>query len=53
MKKHALLIFSIAFLLIGILGIIGVGFFNANQILLIIEIALGGFGLLLVFGKLK
>ena len=51
MKKHALLIFSIAFLLIGISGIIGVGFFNANQILLIIEIALGGFGLLLVFGN--
>ena len=53
MKKHALLVFSIAFLAIGILGIIGVGFFHSNQILEIIEIVLGGVGLLLVFGRMK
>ena len=53
MKKHALLILNIALLAIVILGIIGVGFFSANQILLIIDIVLGGVGLLLVFGKIK
>ena len=53
MKKHALLIFSIAFLAIGILGLIGIGFFSSNTILEIIETALGGIGLLFVFGKLK
>jgi|AGTN01.2.fsa_nt_gi hypothetical protein len=53
MKRHALLIASIAFLAIGILGLIGVSFFHSNQILEIIEIVLGGVGLLLVFGKLK
>lgn len=53
MKKHALLVFSISFLAIGILGIIGVGFFHSNQILEIIEIVLGGVGMLLVFGRMK
>lgn len=53
MKKHALLIASIAFLAIGILGLVGVGFFQSNQTLEIVEIVLGGIGLLLVFGRLK
>jgi len=53
MKKHALLVFSLAFLAIGILGLIGVGFFHSNTVLEIIQIVLGGVGLLLVFGKLK
>ena len=53
MKKNALLIFSIAFLAIGGLGLIGIGFFKANLILMIIEIVLGAVGLLLVFGKIK
>lgn len=51
--KRALLVFSICFLAIGILGLIGVGFFASNQILEIAEIVLGGIGLLFAFGRLK
>lgn len=53
MRKHALLVFSLAFLGIGILGLIGVGFFHSNSVLEIVQIVLGGVGLLLVFGRLK
>ena len=53
MKKHALLVFSIAFMAIGFLGLIGVGFFHSNTVLEIIEIVFGGIGLLIEFGKIK
>jgi hypothetical protein len=53
MKKNALLFASIAFLVIGILGLVGVAFFQSNQILEIVEIVFGGIGLLLVFNKLN
>ncbi|MDP2892406.1 MAG: hypothetical protein Q8O09_04645 [Bacillota bacterium] len=51
MKRIALLVLSIAFLSIGILGLVGVGFFKSSEVLEIIEIVLGGGGLLIAFGK--
>ncbi len=53
MKKHALLVFSIAFIAIGLLGLIGVSFFHSSTLLEIVEIAFGGIGLLIEFGKIK
>ena len=53
MKKHALLVFSIAFIAVGALGLIGVGFFQSNTVLEIAEIVFGGLGLLIEFGKIK
>jgi hypothetical protein len=52
-KKTALAVLSIAFLVIGIFGIVGVGFFSSNTVLEIIEIVLGGGGLLISLGKWK
>jgi hypothetical protein len=52
-KKTALAVLSIAFLVIGIFGLVGVGFFSSNTVLEIIEIVLGGGGLLISLGKWK
>lgn len=53
MKKTALVVLSIAFLVIGVFGVVGVGFFSSNTILGIIEIILGAGGLLISLGKWK
>lgn len=52
LKRSLTLVLSIAFLAIGILGLLGVGFFSSNNVLEIIQVALGAVGLLLAFGKL-
>lgn len=52
LKKNFYLILSIAFVVIGVLGLLGVGFFSSNVVLEIIEIVLGALGLLFSFGKL-
>ena len=50
-KKNFTLILSLAFIVVGVLGLIGVAFFTSNTILEIIQVALGGIGLLFSIGK--
>lgn len=52
LKKYFALILSISFLVIGILGLLGIGFFSSNSVLEVIQIILGSLGLLFYFGKL-
>jgi len=52
LKRSYFLIMSIAFIVIGVLGLLGVGFFSSNTVLEIIQIVIGGLGLLFSFGKL-
>lgn len=53
MKRTALIVLSIAFLVIGIFGLIDVKFFQANTILEVIEVVLGAVGLIISLGKWK
>lgn len=52
LKRSFYLIMSIAFLVIGVLGLLNVGFFSSNSILEIIQVVIGALGLLFSFGKL-
>jgi hypothetical protein len=51
MKKTALIVLSIAFLVIGIFGLMDIKFFQSNTILEIIEVVSGSIGLIISLGK--
>ncbi len=47
-KRSSLVVLSVVFLLVGVLGIADVKFFSSNTILELVEIAMGICGLVIV-----
>lgn len=53
LKLIALFVLSIAFIVIGLLGLLGVGFFSSNVGLEIIELILGAAGLIIAIVRTR